>query len=51
MWNDRVLLSVRSVIDENTDANKWKGRARFNATGNDWRFFAVGGVASGTTLS
>ena len=51
VWNDRVPLSVRSVIDENTDANKWKGRARFNATGNDWRFFAVGGVSGGTTLS
>ncbi len=51
VWNDRIPLNVRSVIDENTDANKWKGRARFNATGNDWRFIAVGGVASGTTLS
>ena len=51
VWNDRIPLNVRSVIDENTDANKWKGRARFNATGNDWRFFAVGGVASGTSLS
>lgn len=51
VWNDRIPLSVRSTIDENTDANKWKGRARFNATGNDWRFFAVGGVAGGTDLS
>lgn len=51
VWNDRIPLSVRSTIDENTDANKWKGRARFNATGNDWRFFALGGVTGGTTLS
>jgi len=51
VWNDRIPLNVRSVIDENTDANKWKGRARFNATGNDWRFFAVGGVTGGTSLS
>ena len=51
VWNDRIPLSVRSTIDENTDANKWKGRARFNATGNDWRFFAVGGVTGGTSLS
>ena len=51
VWNDRVPLSVRSGIDENTDANVWRGRARFNASGNDWRFIAVGGIASGTTLS
>lgn len=51
VWNDRVPLSVRSSIDENTDANVWRGRSRFNATGNDWRFIAVGGIASGTTLS
>ncbi|MBR2224384.1 MAG: hypothetical protein IJ884_01175, partial [Bacteroidales bacterium] len=51
VWNDRIPLSVRSTIDENTDANKWKGRSRFNATGNDWRFFAVGGVNGGTDLS
>ena len=51
VWNDRIQLEVRSIIDENTDANKWKGRSRFNATGNDWRFFAVGGVTGGTDLS
>ena len=51
VWNDRIPLTVRSVIDENTDANKWKGRARFNATGNDWRFIAFGGVTGGTALS
>ncbi len=51
VWNDRVPLTVRSSIDENTDANVWRGRARFNATGNDWRFIAVGGIAAGTTLS
>ena len=51
VWNDRIPLNVRSVIDENTDANKWKGRARFNATGNDWRFLAVGGITGGTSLA
>jgi hypothetical protein len=49
-WLDRIPLSVRSTIDEGTDANVWKGRARFNATFHDWRFAAVGGVASGDTL-
>lgn len=51
VWNDRIPLTVRSIIDENTDANKWKGRARFNATGNDWRFIALGGITGGTSLS
>ena len=51
VWNDRVPLTVRSAIDENTDANVWRGRSRFNASGNDWRFIAVGGVTGGTTLT
>ena len=50
VWNDRIQLSVRSTVDENTDANVWRGRSRFNATFNDWRFAAVGGVTGGTTL-
>lgn len=50
VWNDRVQLEVRSTIDENTDANVWRGRSRFNATFNDWRFAAVGGVSTGSAL-
>lgn len=50
VWNDRVKLAVRSTIDENTDANVWRGRSRFNAAFNDWRFAAVGGVSSGEEL-
>lgn len=50
-WFDRVRLSVSSFIDENTDDNVWKGRARFSAGFNDWRAFAIGGVSSGTTIS
>ena len=50
VWNDRVQLEVRSTIDENTDANVWRGRSRFNATFNDWRFAAIGGVAAGNAL-
>lgn len=51
VWNDRVPLTIEPDVDKNTDAAIWRGRSRFNATGNDWRFIAVGGIASGTTLS
>ena len=50
VWNDRIKLAVRSTIDENTDANVWRGRSRFKAAFNDWRFAAVGGINGGTTL-
>lgn len=49
VWFDRVNLEVRSEIASN-DANEWKGYARFTAGFNDWRAFAVGGVAGGSTL-
>lgn len=51
VWNDRIKLTVKSTIDDNTDANVWKGRARFNATFNDWRFACVGGMTGGTDLT
>ncbi len=51
IWNDRIPLTVRSSVDENTDAAIWRGRSRFNATGNDWRFIAFGGITGGTDLS
>ena len=50
VWNDRIQLEITSSIDQNTDANVWRGRSRFNATFNDWRFAAIGGIASGTAL-
>lgn len=50
VWNDRIKLAVRSTLDENTDANVWRGRSRFNACFNDFRFAAIGGVATGDTL-
>ncbi len=50
VWNDRIKLDVRSTIDENTDANVWRGYSRFNATFFDWRFAAVGGVDGGVEL-
>ena len=51
IWQDRVELTVKSYIDQNTDANVWAGRARFTAGFNDWRAVAVGGVTGGTELS
>lgn len=51
IFTDRTPLDVRSSIDENTDANVWRGYARFTAGFNDWRAFAIGGVSGGTELS
>lgn len=50
IWTDRIKLAVRSTIDENTDANVWRGRSRFNLGFNDWRFACVGGITGGTSL-
>ncbi len=50
IWNDRVALTVTSEKAGN-DANVWKGRARFNACFNDFRFACLGGVEGGTDLT
>ncbi len=47
---EREPLTIRSTIDENTDANVWRGRTRFGGGFNDWRFVAGGGLTGGTTL-
>lgn len=47
---DRTALDVRSTLDENTDANVWRGYARFTAGFNDWRAFAAAGISGGTQL-
>lgn len=51
IWVDRIPLTIKSSIDENTDNNVWRGRARFMAGFNDWRFAAVCGLAGGTALA
>ena len=50
VWFDRQPLKVKSVIDENTDNNVWKGSARYIGGFNDWRAFCAGGIAGGTEL-
>ena len=50
IFTDRTPLDIRSSLDENTDANVWRGYARFTAGFNDWRAFAVGGIAGSTDL-
>ncbi len=51
VWLDRVALEVSSKIDDNTDANVWRGRARFTAGFHDWRGIACAGVSGATDLS
>lgn len=51
VWNDRVALTVRSEINSDNDANVWKGRARWGACFNDFRFACLGGITGGTDLN
>ena len=48
VWLDRTNLEVRSTLDEDTNANVWRGYARFVAGFNDGRCAAVGGITGGT---
>lgn len=50
LFLDRIPLTVKSWIDDNTDNNVWSGRARFVCGANDWRCIAVGGVTGATAL-
>ena len=51
IFMDRIPLTMRSWIDENTGNNVWNGRARFVCGANDWREIAVGGVTGATALN
>jgi hypothetical protein len=56
VWYDRVPLSVRSYIDNNTEANVWAGRARFGAGFGDFRAIsyislAASAPANSTTIT
>lgn len=50
VWVNRVELTVKSDIDESTDNNVFRGRARFTAGFNNWRAFAVSGISTGDAL-
>ena len=47
---DRTPLDVRSTLDENTDANVWRGYARFTGGFNDWRAFAAAGISGASNI-
>jgi hypothetical protein len=47
---DRKALTVRSALDENTDANVWRGNARYTAGFHDWRGIHCAGVSGATDL-
>lgn len=51
IFQDRVPLEVKSIIDTNNDNNVWQGRARFGAGFVDWRFIAAGNMSAGTDLT
>jgi hypothetical protein len=51
MFCERVPLEVKSYIDENTDANIWKGRGRWSAAPVDWRAIARCAAGLGSTIA
>lgn len=51
IWQDRVALEVDSDVDKNTNANVWRGYARFTAGYNDWRAIHCAGVSGAIDLS
>lgn len=51
IFYDRIPLTVRDSIDDDTYNLEFVGRARFSAGFRDWRHVIIGGVAGGTTIS
>ena len=51
LFLDRIPLTIKSYIDDETDNNVWAGRARFTCGANDWRQICVGGVTGGTAIT
>jgi hypothetical protein len=51
MFYDRVPLTMKDWVDENTFDLNWSGRARMSVGFNNWAAFLMGGAKVGTTLS
>lgn len=51
MFYDRVPLTVKDWVDENTFNLNWSGRARMSVGFNNWSAFIMGGADAGTELS
>lgn len=50
LFLDRIPLTIKAFIDDDTDNNVWSGRSRFVCGANDWRCIAVAGVTGASTL-
>jgi phage major head subunit gpT-like protein len=50
VWLKRLELSVKSYVDEDTDNNIFKGRARYGAAPNNWRAICKIDPGLGTAL-
>lgn len=50
MFYDRVPLTMKDWVDENTFDLNWSGRARMSVGFNSWAPFIMGGAQVGTTL-
>lgn len=37
VWKERLPLTIRSYVDDRTEANVWAGRARFGVNFADWK--------------
>ncbi len=51
MFYDRVPLTMKDWVDENTFDLNWSGRARMSVGFNNWAAFIMGGADAGTELS
>ena len=51
VWLTRLDLSVKSSIDDETDSNIFRGRARYGAAPNNWKAIAKVDPGIGTVLS
>lgn len=48
VWKNRLPLTIRSYVDDRTEANVWAGRARFGVNFADWKPMAYINLAKST---